>query len=382
MTNRRGMLSQFTSDKIRFWSFVSMTSLVVVHGYNLHARHLGPSTLPAEALTFSTFAEYFLANGILRFRLPLLCLISGYLYALHDHAPNHERIMKRVRSLVVPYLLWSGICLLLFYGLENFSVTREWIGASQVARMHGTRLLVHEYRWYDVLARWILTPLPYQLWFLRVLFFYNLAYPVLARWVDGSTSKRVFFPVAIVLWLGSASLFLFEGETLLFFSLGVWMQSSGFDIDEPSRCLNPRWWSLVFVGAAATKTYLAFDGVAMLGGGVQPVLLVLHKLTTVSGVVSTWYGCDALVRGCMSRRWFAWLAPFSFVIFAVHAPWIAILIDPVLAWLDPAPGARILTFAILPLTIIALAIGVGAALRAVAPQLYGVLTGGRGLSPT
>ena len=332
------MLSTFSSAKFRFWVFVSIVSVVFVHGYDLKVRRLEPSTLPAEALTFTSFTEYFLANGIFRFRMPLLFLISGYLYALHDRAPNHERIKKRVRTLVVPYLLWSGLCLLLFYWFETFPVVREWIAASRVARIHGTHLLVHEYGWEEILIRWIVAPLPYQIWFLRVLFFYNLAYPVLRRWVTGAASQRVFFSVAVLAWLGIGSLFLLDGEGLLFFSLGVWMQKSAFDIERPGRWLDPSAWGLVFVGAAALKTFLAFAGIESMGGATRPVLVLLHKLTSVSGLIVVWFGGDAIVRWCMSRRWFVWLTSFSFFIYVVHAPWIAIAIDPVLELLGDVPG--------------------------------------------
>jgi fucose 4-O-acetylase-like acetyltransferase len=373
------MLAQLTSDKFRFWAFVSMVCLVFVHGYDLDVRRLQPATLPSEALTFTTFTEYFLANGILRFRMALLFLISGYLYALHDGAPNHERIRKRVRTLLVPYLLWSGLCLLAFYGLETIPVARAWIAAARVARIHGTHLLVHDYSWDEILVRWIVAPLPYQLWFLRVLFFYNLAYPWLRDWVTGATSRRVFFSVAILFWLGGGSLFFLEGEGFLFFSLGVWMQKVAFDIATPRRWSDPRTWGLVLVGAAALKTSLAFAGIGLIGDATRPVLVLLHKLTSASGLIAAWFGGDAIVRWCMRRRWFVWLTSFSFFIYAAHAPWVAIAIDPVLRELGAVPGRRLLTFVVLPSAILALTVLVGAALRALTPTAYGALTGGRGL---
>ena len=45
------MLSTFTSQKFRFWSFISMVLLVFVHGYNLEIRYLQPWTSPNEAMT-------------------------------------------------------------------------------------------------------------------------------------------------------------------------------------------------------------------------------------------------------------------------------------------------------------------------------------------
>ncbi|MFZ4549269.1 MAG: hypothetical protein ACOYN4_17610, partial [Bacteroidales bacterium] len=87
-------ISVFTSSKFRFWSFVSMVLLVFVHGYNLDSRYMQPWTLPGEPMDFTAFTEYFLANGIFRFRIPMLFIISGFLYALHDQKPYKQRTNK------------------------------------------------------------------------------------------------------------------------------------------------------------------------------------------------------------------------------------------------------------------------------------------------
>jgi fucose 4-O-acetylase-like acetyltransferase len=127
------MLEKSVSDKFRFWSFVAMALLVFVHGYNVEPRYLQPWTTPEDPLTVSTFIEYFLANGILRFRIPLLFLISGYLFALHDQVPHGQRVRKRVRTLLLPYLLWSALCLVLFYAFETWPPAQQAIAASGIA---------------------------------------------------------------------------------------------------------------------------------------------------------------------------------------------------------------------------------------------------------
>lgn len=356
-----------------------MALLVYVHGYNLDVRYLHIFSMPAEALDATTFTEYLLANGILRFRIPMLFIISGYLFAMLDSTPHRDRIKKRVRTLLLPYVLWSALCLALFYVAEMFQPTRDWIAAAHVAQVDDTRMLVHDYHWWEWLIRLTLAPLPYQLWFIRVLFIYNLAYPWIRNWVTGPRSVKVFFGIATFLWLGNVQLFLFEGEGLLCFALGVWMQKTGFNISEPNRWLRPRWWAVVFVSAATIKTCLAFDGQALLGDAVFPLLIVLHKLTVASGLIAAWFGCDALVRWAMARRWFVWLTGFSFIIYAVHAPWVAVLIDPAFALVGDMPGKQMLVFILLPLALIAFSVALGALMRKAVPGVYGVLTGGRGL---
>jgi len=67
------------------------------------------------------------------------------------------------------------------------------------------------------------------------------------------------------------------------------------------------------------------------------------------------------------------------MIYAIHAPMVAYLINPVLTLLNPLPGAHLLAFVLLPVTIILFAIGTGALLRRLSPDVYSLLTGGRGL---
>lgn len=357
---------------------MSMVLLVFVHGYNLDVRYLQPWTAPMEPLTPTTFVEYFLANGLFRFRIPMLFIISGYLYAMHDAVPNKARIGKRVRTLFVPYMIWSAFGLLLTYLLELHPYTQHLVASSHVVQIDDTRMLVHNYHWYEVLARWLFFPVSYQLWFIRVLLIYNLAYPGIRWCVTHPLGQKIFFGVAVFLWLSTFGLIFVEGEGLLFFSLGVWMQKTNFNIESPRRGLNPIGWSIVFIVCAVAKTLLAFQGHSWLGNAVFPIITLLHKVTVLSGLIACWYGLDGLVHFFMRRAWFVSLSAFSFIIYAAHAPLVAFLIDGVFSWLHFAEGYRLMSFVLLPLAIVTLLIALGATLRRLTPKAYGLLTGGRG----
>jgi fucose 4-O-acetylase-like acetyltransferase len=124
------MLSAFNSQKFRFWSFVSMFLLVFVHGYNLNQGYLQPWTIPGEPHTITSFTKYWLANGLFRFRISMLLIISGYLFAISDHKPYKQRSAKRVRNLLYPYLIWSAVGLLLTYVFELFPYSRNIVSAT------------------------------------------------------------------------------------------------------------------------------------------------------------------------------------------------------------------------------------------------------------
>lgn len=372
------VLSEFTSRKFRFWSFISMVLLVFVHGYNLDIRYMQPWTIPGQSMTLTAFTEYFLDNGIFRFRIPMLFIISGYLYALHDQKPYKQRTNKRLRTLLVPYLVWSTAGILLTYVLEIFPFGQNLVADSHIVQIDNSRQLLHDYHWYELLFRWILMPVPYQLWFIRVLLIYNIAYPAIRWCVTNRVAKWIFFSIAIMMWLGTMGFVFFEGEGLLFFSLGIWMQKTDFAIDIPGRWFRPLWWGVAFIMLAAIKTYLAFNGEVLPGHAIYPILALLHKMVILSGLIACWYGLDGLVRWFMNKRWFVWLSAFAFIIYAMHAPLVAYLINPALALLGPFPATHLLAFVLLPLAIILFSISTGALLRRISPRVYGLLTGGRG----
>lgn len=373
-------LPRVLSQKFTFWSFVSMVLLVFVHAYNLEMRYLQPWTTPEEALTFSTFTEYWLANGIFRFRIPMLFIISGFLFAMGDNRVSHgARVKKRVKTLFVPYALWSAIALLLTFLLEMIPAVREMIIQSHVIQIDETRMLVHEYTWPEVAGRWFFSPVAYQLWFIRALLVYNIAYPWIRWCVLHPVAQKIFFTLAFLLWLATAGFVFVEGEGLLFFSLGVWMQKRNFSIAQPTKLLNPVVWGVVFIVLSLMKTFLAFKGSEWIGDSVFPVITILHKLVVVSGLIACWYGLDRFVRFFMNQKWFVWASAFSFFIYALHAPFVAMPIDAVLNVFRPLPGSELISFFVLPTATIVVCIGAGALLRAVSPTVYRTLTGGRGM---
>lgn len=120
-----------------------------------------PWTIPGQAISLTAFSEYFLANGIFRFRIPMLFIISGNLFALHDQKPHKQWTYKRLRTLLVPYLIWSAIGIIFTYLFKSFQSGSALVADSHIVQIDDTRLLLHDYHWYELLFKWILMPLRY-----------------------------------------------------------------------------------------------------------------------------------------------------------------------------------------------------------------------------
>lgn len=370
-------ISPFISQKIRFYSFLSMLLLVWVHGYNLRDTYLQPWSLVHEPLNFTTFTEYLCANGLFRFRIPMLFIISGYLYALSDYKPYGERTKKRLRTLGIPYLIWSVIALLLTLGLEYSPIFLKAIQETHLAQISEHHILVSQYAWYEWLIRIFLLPIAFQLWFIRVLLIYNIAYPPL-RWCV-QKYPFIWFLFTAFLWFTTFGAFFFEGEGLFFFSLGIWLQKNEFNIEKAPRYFSPAWGLLLFILFCFVKTYLAFQPASFLGGANEFLINTLFKASELLGMISIWYGCDGLVRWARNTWLLNKMQDFSFIIFAFHVP----ILYYVMYWANTAfafyPYHRLLSFMILPLLVILSAVVVGYILRRFLPTTYNLLTGGRGV---
>ena len=364
-------MNPFLSQKFRFYSFISMALLVFVHGYNLHERYLQPWSLIDEPMNFTTFSEYFFANGIFRFRIPMLFAISGYLFALHDDKPFGQRIRKRVRTLLLPYALWSIIGLLIAVFLAQFDVTREVVYKTHLQPFDKNFAQYKPMDWLAAFA-W---PTSFQLWFLRCLFMYNLLYPLLVKGVN--RIPIILFTFFALLWIVTFGVVFLEGEGLLFFTLGIWLCKKQKNIEETPKWLNLPLFIIIFILTAIVKTWLSFY-FKDINTGTFFLFSFLHKITIFTGLIVVWFGCNRMVNFFMNKKWFVHLSAFSFIIYALHVPLVTYLIDPFFQLIYPLPFYRIITFIVLPVLVIAFCVMIGWILRKLAPKVYGVLTGGRG----
>ena len=367
-------MNRFLSQKFKFYSFISIALLLYVHGYNLQETYLTPYSFVKEPLTFTGFIEYFLANGALRFRIPLLFMISGYLFALQDNKPYPRRIQRRLKTLIIPFLIWSAVGLGITWLWQQFPVTARAVKDANLDQFGDTRPY-SEIGWWGIFLRWVFKPVSFQLWFIRSLFVYNLLYPVIRRAV--MKYPTVYFALVFLFWHTIFAVFFIEGIGLFFFSFGVWLCKYNYPIHK-----KPVWFSyylswLFYLGISVIKTFMAFE--------LDPddpttpfVLYAFHDITIFSGIIAIWFGGDRVVSILMNKKWFVWASSFAFVIFALHVPLIHYTTRLAFIYFHNVPNYRLLTYLIVPVVILFFCIGFGALLRRTFPKLYRIATGGRG----
>lgn len=368
-------MTRSISLKFRFFTFISIALLPFVHGYNLNDTYLSPGSFVEEPLSLTTFFEYLFANGLLRFRIPLLFLISGYLYALYDNRNYWQQVKKRTKSLLVPYLVWSAFGLAFTFCLQQNSFTAPIVAAARIDQMNDYRNYL-SIGWGGILLRWLLAPVAFQLWFILSLYLYNLTYPIL-RWLI-TRCTIPWFLFCFTLFFVNYTDFIMEGRGLLFFSLGVWLQKNKFNIEK-----EPSWFSLglcliLYIGVCLVKTFMAFELDALTPGN-NWIIITLYQIGVICGLLSVWYGSNNLVNQVMKNSFLSKQSTHSFFIFGLHVPLLPYVMKWATLYFQWLPNYRLITYLLVPTVVLLFCLFMANVFYRYFPKIYHVLTGGRSL---
>lgn len=343
-------------EKLKMLSFVSILVVLVNHSATYSLVYDGVVMKQPSAV-----AEFFLhlwQGSFGRVNRLLFFSISGFLFfwtLKPEVAGFMDKWKKRLKSLLIPYLIWSFIGCVVFLLLCKIDATRQLIGR---------RIEIASYDWIQLLRLVLWNPIPYQLWYIRDLGALFILSPVIY------VAARV-----MGWWLGIALILCWifgflpgwpEESGVAFFTVGAVIATERI---VPSWNLRP--WLIpsaaVWVLACVVNTALYTQGV--------PVSAII-KIGSLSGLVTVWGLIDYVsgtLRAAMSSA-----AAFTFFIYAAHEPLLGLVRKFIFKTIPFTGATSILAFLILPLITLAICISAGALLRASFPSVFGVLTGGRG----
>jgi hypothetical protein len=201
-----------------------------------------------------------------------------------------------------------------------------------------------------------------------------MLYPVI-KWCI-QKNPIVWFTVWGILWTLGFEFFLFGGQSILYFSLGVFLQKRNFPLHKKPKWLSEYLSWAFFIGLCTIKTFMAFE--------LEPTTVTFYTLTflhtgaVISGITAIWYSSDFVVQWCMSRKWFLWLSGFSFFIYGFHVPLLPYAKEYFFAIANSFVYYRLLAYIVVPVFILFFCIAAGAIMKNYLPRVYKLLTGGRG----
>ena len=342
-----------------------------------HAYPFSPGTFiiaPAAPSSAVEFVQGFISLALMRWALPFLGLVSGYLFfrtLVPTAAGFAAKLRTRVRTLLVPFLLWSGLGVLFALAVTHSA----FAGVSDYWTVHSAA---------EALDRWLLHPVLYPLWFLQALMTCMALSPLVylavralrwwilvlavAWWVTG------WQPLALWPWISATAFppFLVGAAFALLGARAPWGRRA------------PAWlvaaFAATWLAAAALFTLYGHDLGRAVRAGLLPVVVL--------GMCVLWTAPDALARplrvsaglfgGDRRAKLVAaalFVAPLSFFVYVTQEPALAVCKH--LAERAGAGVPAVLAYLAPPLVVVTGAVLVGLALRRLLPRTFAVAAGGR-----
>ncbi|GEM_PF-870102 len=348
-----------TSSKITIISFLLMCMVVFIHSQCY--QPLPSAHSPQRQMLLLTYLQLMISEGICRIAVPFFFLIAGVLFCKDFTNENGwfiSKISSRVRTLVIPYLLWGVGNFLLIFVAQNTRWTAGYFGSRHIVTMRMTQILETLF--------W--RPYCYQFWFVRDLFifilFSRLLIPLMNRW------PILYFCILGTAWLSGLTVnqTVLSIEGLLFFSIGNFIAMRGIVLPRPQSDS----WALVFIGLWIAGCLIR----AVMAVTLESDANIPHKLNMIIGIIALWLLVD-VNRGFWEKNRNRAVYQYSFFVFAFHQPMITVFNNIMLALVHNNQTLRIVQYIVLPIVVIGISIVAGAALQALFPRVYAVMCGNR-----
>ena len=121
-------MNAYLSNKLKILSFLSILGLMVTHSHFLEN----------ESWTLNNYIQTLLGGNLLRFRIPLFFMISGYLFFYSLPEGNikdiYPKIRKRYKSLFLPFIYWNIIFYLIMVTLKILPTINGYINTDFLDR--------------------------------------------------------------------------------------------------------------------------------------------------------------------------------------------------------------------------------------------------------
>ncbi|MCU0984863.1 MAG: acyltransferase [Acetobacteraceae bacterium] len=289
------------------------------------------------------FLKALVQDGLFRATVPVLTVISGYLYFRSFSADKFARnVQKKFMTLIVPMVVWN-IIIFADYKIVNIMVPNIKLG--------------RDILWWNAIFALTDQPINYPTWFLRDLFVLALLGIVFDQLLRRAPLLGLLLVVGVFLFDFDSKLLL-NGSMAINFYMGGWIARSRVNVFALDRFWLPG--LLAWVGLSALWVHARLENLTFL------------QLTMPYCI---WPAMAALQRTRLAPLLLR-LAPSSFSVFLLHAPFLAVL-WAVYKLIDPTQAFYVAFWLAGPLLSVLGPVLVRLTVLAVSPALAGLLFGNR-----
>ncbi|MBR5656997.1 MAG: acyltransferase [Prevotella sp.] len=319
------------------------------------------------------------SNVLPRVCVPLFFFISGYLFCTRlsqwDWQVYAEKLKKRAKTILVPYLLWITIAIVCKCAI--LAAKGGWPAVGSFFAEHGYWHLYWDCFQLDpVKLSWTgmevhsSTPFHYALWFLRDLMIMMLLTPCFHLLFK--RLKIWGLLLLVINYVSNIGAFLPEllPTPLLFYGAGVYFQMNKLDV---TQCFKRYEWPIYAITFVLFAICLRYNGFyTEMGNWYFPFFVIAGCMSVVC--LST-----RLINHNKPNSLFMRLSKYSFFVYLAHCVMILPVVLALIAKIVNPSNAFVMTicYFIAPILIICICLALAFGIKRAMPKLYNVLTGGR-----
>lgn len=340
------------SRKATLVSFAMAVTVIYIHSNNL--TYYG---LPENGKTFMHVTVRILGNTLGKVAVPFFFMLSAYRLFRFDVFSNSAKkimkgkLIKKVRTVLIPYLLWNAFGTLFYMTVTNVPATASLLNSGEPIKINLQNLLsgIFLYKYY------------FPFWYLYNLIILTALAPLLLLILRNRITSCICLGATAVIAYVQVPLYTVKPAPLFYFALGAVLAVYGRDFFEKQSKLNPIAYAVLFVGFCIVRF---FD-----------VPYISRAFLLLSPFV-LWKSADLFFGKALEKKPM-WFCGQSFFIYAAH-------IIPVTAvghLLTKLSGTNIwvvLSYLITPWITLIILYAVARFLHKFTPKFYGLICGGRG----
>lgn len=356
---------EILSKTILFLRFPLIVAVVFIHCSLTDVMINGILLVSEGQFPIHDTLFHILTNELARIAVPLFFFISGFLFFYHSEfslTSYKNKLKKRCRTLLVPYVFWNVAVLFLIFLTQLFLSSMT----------SGRKALIADYTLTDWLnVFWNAEegfPMCYQFWFIRDLMVVVLCSPMVYALVRYGRALSVF--IMGILWMFGLW-FNVTGISItafFFFSFGAWFSINHRNFTTDFMQLrvpcSVLYLILMLIGTILWKYEITgFGFVTNMG-------IVLGLVTSVA------WSAFGIEKGRLRPN--AFLAGSAFFVYAYHGFPIALPIKMWMKLFQPASELSMISgYLLIPVFMVAIGVAIYAVLKKIMPSFTAWITGGR-----
>ena len=341
----------YYSKKIIWIQFICSILIVILHSNNINGYNLVKDGSLAGAIVLG-IEEFISILG--HCAVPTFFTISAFLFFRQFNMSIYKlKLLKRIKTLLVPYLIWNVIGVLFFAVLTNLSFIAKYMNQSAV-----------ELNPFDLVFDVILSSYT-PLWYVRNLMIYFLVAPVVYILIKRKIMGVMTIVVCVLFNLITCSSYYSLHNWLPMFMFGGWVALHHEDLiisSTPNTFKSWRRYVIILYGILYLITFVS--------GNSNRIIYLYRCLSPVA----VWLGFDYLKFPSEIKWW----QKISFFIYCSHFFIVSIFQKLTLLLFGKAWGSAFIVYFITPPIVLSIVFIVSLVMKKKFPKLWGILNGGRG----